>query len=58
MKNKTASFFKGMGIGLAVGSAATYTCKMVIENKNSLSKTAAKACKAVGSFINNLKTMM
>ena len=47
-----------MGIGLAVGAASAYTCQTVIENKNSLSKTAAKACKAVGSFINNLKTMM
>lgn len=58
MKNKTASFLKGMGIGLAVGAASAYTCQTVIENKNSLSKTAAKACKALGNFINNIKTMM
>ena len=58
MKNKTASFFKGMGIGLAVGSAAAYTCKLAVDNKNSLSKTAAKACKAVGNFLSNQKSMM
>ncbi|MBQ0111326.1 MAG: hypothetical protein KBS41_05335 [Oscillospiraceae bacterium] len=58
MKNNTASFFKGMGLGLAVGATTAYTYKMVMDNKNSLSKTAAKACRAMGCFLNDLKGMM
>lgn len=58
MQQKTTNFFKGMGLGLAVGATATVVSKMALKNNKKVTKTTNKAVKAVSSFVDGVQTLM
>lgn len=53
----TMTFFKGLGLGMATGAAATFVCKTVLEDKHNISKGSAKVVKAVGEIVDGIQTM-
>lgn len=57
MSKSPMNFFKGMGIGLAVGAAMTCAAKMVTKNDRSITKGSAKAVRAIGDFVDGVQTM-
>lgn len=57
MNNSTMNIAKGIGIGMAVGAAATFAAKMMKKNSHGVTKGSAKAVKAVGDFVDGVQTM-
>ena len=57
--NKTADIMKGMGIGLAVGSAATFASTMMMSKsgRKTCKKNAAKCMRTVEDMMNSISSM-
>lgn len=57
MQKDVMTFVKGLGAGMAAGAGVTLVGKMVLQNKNGMSKGSAKVVKAAGEFIDGIYTM-
>lgn len=57
--NKTADIMKGMGLGLAVGSAATIASTMMMSKsgRKMCKKNAAKCMRTVEDMMNSISSM-
>lgn len=57
--NKTADIMKGMGIGLAVGTAATFASTMMMSKsgRKTCKKNAAKCMRTVEDMMNSISMM-
>lgn len=57
--NKTADIMKGMGIGLAVGSAATFASTMMMSKsgRKTCKKNAAKCMRTMEDMMNSITSM-
>ncbi len=57
--NKTADIMKGMGIGLAVGTAATFASTMMMSKsgRKACKKNAAKCMRTVEDMMNSISMM-
>lgn len=58
--NKTADIMKGMGIGLAVGTAATFASTMMMSKsgRKTCKKNAAKCMRTVEDMMNSISSIM
>lgn len=58
MDKKDMNLAKGIGIGMAMGAAATVAAKMMAKkNSNSITKGGAKAVRAVGDFMDGVQSI-
>lgn len=57
--NKTADIVKGMGIGIAVGTAATFASTMMMSKsgRKTCKKNAAKCMRTVEDMMNSISSM-
>lgn len=57
--NKTADIMKGMGIGIAVGTAATFASTMMMSKsgRRTCKKNAAKCMRTVEDMMNSISSM-
>lgn len=57
--NKTADIMKGMGIGIAVGTAATFASTMMMSKsgRKTCKKNAAKCMRTVEDMMNSISSM-
>lgn len=57
--SKTADIMKGMGIGLAVGSAATFASTMMMSKsgRKTCKKNAAKCIRTMEDMMNSISSM-
>ncbi len=54
MTRQASSVVKGAAAGIIVGSAAFVAVKTITGGRNRTGKTAAKAMKAIGSFMDSM----
>lgn len=59
MNKGVSSFLRGMGTGVAAGiTVAAVGSMMVNKNHKSLKKTVGKAVKAVGTFVDDVQSIV
>lgn len=57
MQKNYSSFLKGMGAGMIAGAAALTVGKVMMSEKQNISKGSAKMVKAVGDLVDGVQTI-